>query len=401
VALSPAQRALATLLADRAPLPVHHLAMPLDGWNRRRWLGLEPPGPLEELEGGVPRWRLLAQNEDDEVRTALLCRLPLPARIRAMVELDLGAYRLTSGLGDGELWVTAACAVDEIDGSGATWAPPLADWLAGVASGPDWHKNRGALPMSSRWRVFTALVRAGVPIEPRWDGLLPIGGGTLLTASVTCIRALPAERQVPAIRGALGGLFPGEGVEVVLQLLQVMPSPALMDLFDALVTEDRGRPGAALRADLAAAAKNVPALAALLAGRAPAVEAPRLHLRRLRKPAPGKLTPLQKKQLGRYAKPGEEGYQFVELYAVDDDDGEHVYDMFLYCGDDGSVYVAGKTKEVARFSQGGPDVADKALAESLGLALYELDKQPAKKKPKAKAKQKPKAKAKQKPRKRS
>ena len=45
--LDPIQRALAELVADRPGLVLHRFAIPQATWDRRRWLGIDPPGVLE------------------------------------------------------------------------------------------------------------------------------------------------------------------------------------------------------------------------------------------------------------------------------------------------------------------------------------------------------------------
>jgi hypothetical protein len=67
---------------------------------------------------------------------------------------------------------------------------------------------------------------------------------------------------------------------------------------------------------------------------------------------------------------GPAGHELIELFDVLDERGTHVYDMHLFCGDDGRVHRTGTLDRVASFSQGGATATDDAsLREALGRAL--------------------------------
>lgn len=51
-----------------------------------------------------------------------------------------------------------------------------------------------------------------------------------------------------------------------------------------------------------------------------------------------------------------------------DETDAHVYDLHLFCDDDGQVFRAGTTAHVASFSQGGADSRDPALERALNDA---------------------------------
>ena len=94
-----------------------------------------------------------------------------------------------------------------------------------------------------------------------------------------------------------------------------------------------------------------------------------LSLRQVAKPDdPAMLTPLQREQL-KFFLDHPEGFELTELFSVHDASGEHLYDMHLFCGDDGQVFVRGTTTWVASFSQGGASCDDSALEEALNAAL--------------------------------
>jgi hypothetical protein len=67
---------------------------------------------------------------------------------------------------------------------------------------------------------------------------------------------------------------------------------------------------------------------------------------------------------------GPDGADLIALFDVLDDAGQHVYDLHLFCGDDGQVHRAGSLDAVASFSQGGATGSDDAvLVAALDAAL--------------------------------
>lgn len=55
---------------------------------------------------------------------------------------------------------------------------------------------------------------------------------------------------------------------------------------------------------------------------------------------------------------GPDGAELLCLFDVLDDEGKHVFDLHLFCGDDGQVHRAGTLERVASFSQGGATGSD-------------------------------------------
>ena len=78
------------------------------------------------------------------------------------------------------------------------------------------------------------------------------------------------------------------------------------------------------------------------------------------RPTPGfeDMDALLREQLGplleQAEEDGEGGEELIQLFAVFDDAGRHVYDLHLFCGDDGQLHRAGSTEHVASFAQGVP-----------------------------------------------
>lgn len=57
---------------------------------------------------------------------------------------------------------------------------------------------------------------------------------------------------------------------------------------------------------------------------------------------------------------GPDGLGLIDRFDVLDAAGAHVYDLALFCGDDGQVFWAGTLDHVASFSQGGATGTDDA-----------------------------------------
>lgn len=215
--LTAPQRALAEVLAYRDGFSVYPAAMPAFAL-RRRWLGLEPGGVLEseevDVEGRrVPLWHGMQLAGFDYARMgALLNALPADRALRAYSELYPFGYNLDANslFTHGKLRYPA-----ELHGEGRAWA---------VEQAERWSKEQNlnrALPM--RWLVFTALVRAQVPLEPAWDVLLPLGEAALTRELV---RAIPPERRAAAVVAALGtGERPSSGIGPALEVLEELPLP--------------------------------------------------------------------------------------------------------------------------------------------------------------------------------
>jgi hypothetical protein len=65
----------------------------------------------------------------------------------------------------------------------------------------------------------------------------------------------------------------------------------------------------------------------------------------------------------------ENDYQNMELFAVSDAAGRHLFDALIHVGDDGYVFSPGTTDWVAIFAQGGADGHDAGLCEALDEAF--------------------------------
>lgn len=101
-----------------------------------------------------------------------------------------------------------------------------------------------------------------------------------------------------------------------------------------------------------------------------------LEFRERPTPAFDEMDDLLREQLGplleQAEEDGEGGEELIQLFSVFDETGSHVYDLHLFCGEDGQLQKAGTTEHVASFSQGIPSgTADVALLEALRAAHEE------------------------------
>jgi hypothetical protein len=115
-----------------------------------------------------------------------------------------------------------------------------------------------------------------------------------------------------------------------------------------------------------------------------------LTLRLLPTPDFSRLTPVQKFQfqyIPTHVGNHEESLPLMEFFEVLDENGKHLYDMHLMCGDDGQVFAANTKKRVGGFSQGGADTGDPVFEEELDTALTRF-KESARKRKRAPAEKK-------------
>jgi hypothetical protein len=88
------------------------------------------------------------------------------------------------------------------------------------------------------------------------------------------------------------------------------------------------------------------------------------------------MSELLREQLGPLLEQAEEdgpdGFELISLFDVLDEGGKHVYDLHLFCGEDGQVFLKDTLEHVASFSQGTVTCkANPALESALEEALAE------------------------------
>ncbi|MEJ7598875.1 MAG: hypothetical protein WKG01_13285 [Kofleriaceae bacterium] len=415
--LTPAQRAAVELITE---LDLYTNNNDVDHWmprlraDRRRWLGIDPPGPLEKkytftLAGKKrrePGWRALKllqeaesaeDNDGKELVAAWLKTVPVVERLAMWGVVNL-AWPEVWGLDDSDFFdASDSKLVKQIGPDAANWAKTYADeLLASIAAGT----AQSTVPVVP----FLALVRSKVPIEPRWDPLLSLEGGF----AATFIKALPAERRGPAVAFALTKMgHPGWALRAAKDLLSIVPYPEIATYAIACIERSVGSPRQHL-ADLAkAAAKHPDVLAVIDAARkgkpAPIV----LKTTAVRDVAKegikakfstsdvaqllvagkryfGKKLPITK--LLALDPHSEETLRHVlSLRTVADAKGKPTYDIWEYAGDSGTVFKTGTTTAVADIIQGSVECANDALREALEDVVHQRG--PAKaKRPAAKTK---------------
>ena len=359
------QRALAEILAHLPKQRTHAFAIPLDTWNRRRWLGLTPPGVLEAPRSSgspLPRWRHL----DEKVAT-ILGELTLGPRLQAVAELALDAYRFA------HIRLVHELADDfyrAIDGSAADEAEQVLDFCIEVLDGPDWFPHRGELPEPAKTALCLAVVRGGRRLAERHERFLPFTGGSHTLLVRECVAAIAEERRAFAIAKAASHAHPAYAELLLLELLVDVPEEPVLEALRA--TARGGRPRKVVDDALRALAREHASIAGLVKGKAqPKTRV--LSFRPQPLPAFDAMPDLLARQLGPLLEQAKEegAREQIELFAVLDARGKHLYDLHLFCGDDGPVYEAGTLDHVASFSQGGATESDdEQLLDAIDLALY-------------------------------
>lgn len=421
-ALTGPQRALAEIVALSELEVGGAFAVPSLAADQRRWLGLEPAGVLEEpvtytLDGQertAPLWHALQSlqaatgaSRDYSTCAALLNSFPLAKRLRVFDALLPTPPKNRSVYGLNHIALEEGLQfIDE--GEGPAWAAASADALLEKASSIARHNPQVTLAWCCehrldfrlRLRAFAALVREQVAIESRWDVLLPLPStlrGDVLKDVLPCIRAIPEERRDSAIRSALEGKFPTEIVVVGTALLDEFPSEPLLELILRHVDESH-RPKREVLKDLAAIAQRHSQLRDRFEAYI-AKQPPPLMLRCERTITPKtqeELSPVEREQLliacanwdgnevpleqrlpptPQEATPEDAQREecvagVVDLYKIDDEQGQPAYDAFVFLHDDGTVFRAGTTQIVATMIQGSLMCRDHRLNEALHAVIH-------------------------------
>jgi hypothetical protein len=195
--LTPAQREAATLLATSDD---NHWdrAMPKLAWSKRRWLGIDPPGGLEQtvtLEGKrVPLWFAIGYDRP-ELHTDdfydHVQGLPYSNRVPAYIEIQLGAYHFGSddAYGDASSYLSPFD-FKSLSKKDAKWAGDYADWLLQLF-------GNKRVPHLTRMFIFPALIHSQAPWQARWSRLAYWNNGQ--PESAERIVAIPEEHREAAL----------------------------------------------------------------------------------------------------------------------------------------------------------------------------------------------------------
>lgn len=401
-ALTPVQRQLAIAFTELdLPSPLHS-GFPAHRAVRRRWLGLDPKGPLErsitftmnETTYVEPIWRL------SRIVRGMWNKLPV-ADYRGLCERFEGQFAIEERL---RLWGEVNSMqptvwglshvsffehgmqpelIDQLHGEGADWAVA---YLDGVLEADDAKfATRDLIP------PFMALVRAGVPIESRWYALIP----WWFRYARELLAALPESRRADVALASLERQHPANAFKVIVEVLPVLPDVALTKLALSCIPKSVGSPRKFRRAlrdaagthedilaliDAADAEAGPPLVLTPTSERSIAAEGPSAVFSELDKEQlvvagkrylGGKGAPIEVLLAHDPKGPDEERSLRGQLFyrAIADAKGKHVYDAWLYQADSGTVFKAGTSRVAAEYAQCSVTCKNERLAEALEEAL--------------------------------
>jgi len=381
-ALTPAQRALIVVFSeDELPMD-HQTAVQGYARRRRRTLGIDPPGVLEELVDGRPRYL-----RGDGAPEDMCAGLPDEQRFEVVLEAILGGYPSKV------MRATDAILASHAQHGGLYAARTLPT----LGQEPDHvlHWASGAL--------FTALVRSGTPVPEDADRLFPIAAHGQLPIPPERVlehaKALPAGRRERAIVASMQRSDGGSAdvLASVTYVLEHLPMAEVIEVaIDYAQQKKNETKDAHVRRKLVQLEK---ALAGMKGGAKRAARQPKpvvLRVEGLTRPmAVSELDPIRVEQL-RIAGDRWEGTErpaaqrlsrdesdeasfggVCEWRVLADAKGTHRYDAWLHSGDAGTYFVAGTTVPIAtmflrRVATLRDGDADAGLSEALQDASSEV-----------------------------
>ena len=252
--LTPAQRRVAELLSRRAGIPLANVAIPQQAQIRRRWLGIDPPTGLErrrdfEVDGQMrswPVWRIWRElQRQGRKEPELASFLPDPIE-------RLGAYADTwLWEAYGLQWIREIDGlVDELGEKAADWGRAYLDMIASfdppeaeTRGDIEWQrspideKSASDPPVQPGFTILlaalTPVVRAGGPLEERWDRLVPFVDTPRLHA---LLAALPEARREDVLLGALSRELSASAFATARAFLPRYPLPRFAQAAADLLT---------------------------------------------------------------------------------------------------------------------------------------------------------------------
>lgn len=263
------------------------------------------------------------------------------------------------------------------------WASNVADALAAEKTSAPRHWVPNSRPLCRV--LFTSLLDGGVPLEPRWDILLPTpftNPPEHYALVARALRAMPVERRGPAVVMSLAFELSTAIVAIGLDVLAEFPSRELAALVVVHAAQATSPPQRETLRRLAELARTHAVIAdALPARRQERIE---LAVRNVRRPrVVAELTALEQKQLsaaGRLydgrrasaaARLGEKRSSAtsfagsIEIRDIVDASGNDAYVAYLVLVDAGTVFRAGGTDVVATIIQGSLQCDDDDVREAL------------------------------------
>ena len=389
--LPPVQRAFAELCAIEN-LP-HDAPMP-SGDVLRRWLGLEPPGVLEEsvTVGGrhAPVWRLLQEKVPAAEVLAQLSTEKQLALLSAYAG-EVWAYRIS--LDRALAWRSSV--TETLRGEGEPWArATLARWTPAThhafESGSKYRTL--SLAQGTTNLAFFALVRAGVEIDPKWDELLPMDLSVPVSIFLECAAALPLDRLERAAMAVLESDWGPSAFEHGVALLRKVDSREIAEAVIAICSKNsphHRKVRMTTLLEIGERQPNVKAAVLVALGKAPKP----IHLQVLARSQPRAASDLSKTQAAQLVAAGKlwdgKSLPVERRLSLDENDEsalgpilEHVvignadkkplYEAWLYAGDSGAFFVAGKTTVIAQRIQDATTTGkpNDALCDALSAIGY-------------------------------
>jgi hypothetical protein len=359
------------------------------GATARRWLGIDPPGPLETLvdhEGAqIPLWRALCLTQKGPRVPPIVATLPIPLRFDVLGTKDAWGYRIAADV-DGA-WKIAA----SVRGEARDWA------LARLASVK--HKPlaeiHGSFDLGEQLAFF-ALVRAGHPIDPAWDLYLPIGTEVPVEITAECARVLPLDRLEAVAPALLEKTHGSHAIQLGLAILAEHDSPAIARFVWTKSARSFPHHRDAERNALAAIGEMKPGVGGVVASFAKRAPKKRTFVvsGRLAPRSESELSKLQAAQLIEAGKKWDrKDLPVARRLSCDENDesalgavlehvtltenGKPAFEAWLYAGDSGTFFTAGTTKVIAQRIQAGIHLEgkkkDPALADALGRVSESKD----------------------------
>jgi len=238
--LTDVQRAIAVGLARRNGVVVGH-GMPRSARDRRRWLGIDPPGPLEKRvkldDKPWPIWKVWRTQPGSTERPlppAVAERLDPDETLVALAEVSTNAYSILMLLGGaplpGDLLIDAA---QKATSKSASWARAYADEILALVDAKSGPELGGALGMLASLAVFPAILEKGGTIEPRWYRFLPLHRAVLE-------KMPPLEREAAVWERMKQPHPPQDPIAMALvPLLDLVPSERVCDALAVRIAKAR------------------------------------------------------------------------------------------------------------------------------------------------------------------
>ena len=359
------------------------------GATARRWLGIDPPGPLETLvehEGAqIPLWRALRLTQKGPRVPPIVATLPMPLRFDVLGIKDAWGYRIAADVAGA--WKIAA----PVRGEARDWA------LARLASVE--HKPlaeiHGSFDLGEQLAFF-ALVRAGHPIDPAWDVYLPIGTHVPAEIAAECARVLPLDRLEAVAPTLLERAHGHYAIQLGLAILAEHDSPAIARFVWTKSERSFPHHRDAERKTLAAIGETKPGVGEVVASFAKRAPKKRTLVvsGRLAPRSESDLSELQAAQLIEAGKKWDrKDLPVARRLSLDENDesalgavlehvtltenGKPAFEAWLYAGDSGTFFTAGTAKVIAQRIQAGIHLEgkkkDPALADALGRVSESKD----------------------------